>query len=196
MLTLLFWFFLFIFPLSQYVNTVELDIGLAFCQGLAFDLCMSALMVKKWKQHRCCSSEFVCLSPLADTHTVRAFSAKYSRSGVMASFSQTVLNQIFDKNWQDRWNPFWQRLAGQVKLKVHVRHHWFFHNQTIKEETKNKHTCQFVSHSCRIWHTQVYTPCYWGKTYYHGVSNRSIDNLSYFNYFWYRDFFFFFARQL
>ena len=86
-------------------NTDMLDIKmvyifhLAFCQGLAL-ICVSALMVKKFASQNLLrlwqKTRFARLSPPVDS---RAFGAQYSRSALLAYFSQTMLNRVLDKDY-------------------------------------------------------------------------------------------------
>ena len=63
-----------------------LKLRLAFCQGLAFDLCE--------RPH----GEEVKAKRLASPADSRAFGAQCSRSALVAYFSQTMLNRVFDKD--------------------------------------------------------------------------------------------------
>ena len=60
---------------------------LAFCQDLAFDLCVSTLPDEEVKAKS--------LVPPAESCT---FGAQYSRFALVAYFSPTVLNRVFDKD--------------------------------------------------------------------------------------------------
>ena len=68
----------------NHINVLISSIFLAFCQGLAFYLCVSALMMKRWSVLRTPPAR---LSPPADS---RAFGARYSRFVPRASRSWLI----------------------------------------------------------------------------------------------------------
>ena len=81
--------------------------------------CVSALMLKRWKQNLLRlwrKTRFARLSPPADYH---AFGTRYSRFALMAYFSQTVLTESLTKI-----NPDSLRIVDGLVLTFH----WFWHS--------------------------------------------------------------------